>query len=162
MLRWTQLLGFRPKLSERESRRQANSTIRLLAITANDRFYSSLVEIAASCGWEIRRAGSIKEGLDVARAQSMPLLLLDWDEDGHDWRGEVRRLATAPGHPCVLLSSRVADENMRQEVIRFQGYDVLPRSADRDQIVRTIRFAWFWITRAQRFHDGAERQEEQY
>jgi DNA-binding NarL/FixJ family response regulator len=158
MLRWTQLLGFRPKQLAADSRPEANRTIRLLAITANDQFYSGLVDIAGSCGWEIRRASSVKEGLDVVRSLGMPLVLFDWDESGHDWRHGLNRLASAHCHPCVLLASRVADENMRQEVIRFHGYDVLPRSADRDQVVRKIQFAWFWITRQRRFADGSEQE----
>ena len=68
-----------------------------------------------------------------------------------DWRAGIKRIASAQCHPCVLLASRVADENMRQEVIRHHGYDVLPRSADRDQVVQAIQFAWFWITRPNRF-----------
>ena len=135
---------------------ETNLAIRLLAITTNDQFYSGLVDIAASCGWEIRRASSVKEGLDVVRSLAVPLVLFDWDENGHDWRAGLNRLASTHCRPCVLLASRVADENMRQEVIRYHGYDVLPRSADRDQVVQAIQFAWFWITRPHRF--AGERQ----
>jgi DNA-binding NarL/FixJ family response regulator len=156
MFHWTQLLGFGLKRPAADSRQDEQRTIRLLAITTNDQFYSGLVDIAASRGWEIRRASSVKEGLDVVRSLGMPLVLFDWDENGHDWRAGLNRLASTQCHPCVLLASRVADENMRQEVIRYHGYDVLPRSADRDQVVRTIQFAWFWITRPHRF--GEERQ----
>jgi DNA-binding NarL/FixJ family response regulator len=135
---------------------EANLTIRLLTITTNDQFYSGLVDIAASRGWEIRRASSVTEGLDVVRSVGIPLVLFDWDENGNDWRAGLNRLASAHCHPCVLLASRVADENMRQEVIRHHGYDVLPRSADQDQVVQAIQFAWFWITRPQHF--AGERQ----
>jgi hypothetical protein len=58
-----------------------------------------------------------------------------------------------------LLASRLVDDNLRQEVIRFGGYDVVARSAVRDQIVRTIQFAWFWTTRSHRFSDGGTQQE---
>ena len=149
MFQLTKLLGFRPRQTVGDSPGQP--AVRLLAITANDRFYADLVDIASSCGWEIRRAGTLKEALDAIRAFSMPLVLLDAEEDGHDWRGSLPRLVSASSHPCVLVASRFADENMRQEVLRFHGYDVLPKSADRDGIIRTIQFAWFWTTRSQRF-----------
>jgi DNA-binding response OmpR family regulator len=160
MLRWIQRLHIRPKHTQDNARRPANSTVRVLAITGNDQFYSSLVDAATSHGWEIRRASSLTQGLEITRSLRMPLVLFDWDENGDDWREALQRLVRAPGHPTVLLASRLADENMRQEVIRLQGYDVLPRSADRDRMVRTIQFAWFWITRSNRFHDGAEQKEE--
>ena len=171
MFHWTRLLGFRPKHPASNSPREGSDTtrsamqdagrqIRLLAITANDQFYSGLVDVAASCGWEVRRASSLKEGLDIVRSLAMPLVLFDWDENGHDWRAAVNRLVSANCHPCVLLTSRVADENMRQEVIRLHGYDVLPRSAGRDRVIQAIQFAWFWIMRPKRFAGEAGREGE--
>lgn len=162
MLRLAQLLGFRPKHPANDSHGPADAIIRLLAITTNDRFYAGLVDIATSCGWEIRRASAIREGLDILRSLSMPLVVFDWDENGHDWRDGIGRLGAAPNHPCVLLASRVIDENLRQEVMRFHGYDVLARSADKDQIIRTIRFAWFWTTRSRRIAEGANPQEARH
>ena len=159
MFQLTKLLGIRPRQAVDDTRGKLPSQVRLLTITANDRFYADLVDIASSCGWEIRRAGAIKEGLEVIRALSIPLVLLDAEEDGHDWRGSLPRLVSASSHPCVLVASRFADENMRQEVLRFHGYDVLPKSADRDGIIRTIQFAWFWTTRSQRFSDLTKQTE---
>src|SRR5258708_11884544 len=150
MFHWRRLLGFRPK-HPAATLPDAGRQIRLLAITTNDQFYSGLVDIAATCGWEVRRASSVKEGLEVVRSLAMPLVLFDWDENGHDWHAAVNRLVSANCHPCVLLTSRVADENMRQEVIRLHGYDVLPRSAGRDRMIQAIQFAWFWIMRPKRF-----------
>src|SRR5947207_3273743 len=106
MLHWTQLLGFRPKHAAVDSRQDAQRPIRILAITTNDRCYSGLVDIAAGCGWEIRRASSVKEGLDVVRSLAVPLVLFDWDENGNDWRAGIKRIASAQCHPCVLLASR--------------------------------------------------------
>src|SRR5579859_3348661 len=117
----TKLLGFRPRQAVDNS--CSRPAVRLLAITANDCFYADLVDIASSCGWEIRRAGAVKEALDAIRALSIPLVVLDAEQDGHDWRGSLPRLISASTHPCVLVASRFADENMRQEVLRFHGYD---------------------------------------
>jgi len=162
MFHWAELLGLRRKPAAKDALDGATFAVRLLAITADDRFYSLLVEIASSSGWEIRRAGTVQEGLDVVRSLSLPLVLFDWDENGPNWRGGLDRLGAAPSHPCILLASRVVDDNLRQEVIRFRGYDVIPRSAAREQIVRTIEFAWFWTTRSHRFSDGGTQQEARH
>ena len=152
MFQLTKLLGIRPKRTPENVREQAHSPVRLLAITVNDRFYAELVDIASNSGWEIRRAGSPREGIELIRTLPVTLVLLDSEEDGHDWRASLQRLASSPGHPCVLVASRFADENMRQEVLRFHGYDVVSKW-DRERIARTIQFAWFWTTRSQRFSD---------
>ena len=124
----------------------SNSPVSLLVVTENDRFYSQLVDAGCSCGWEVRRASAISEAIETIRAHSIPLVILDWDENGHDWRDGLQRLTSAHDGACVLLASPVMDDNLRQEVLRFRGYDVVPKRADREQIVRTVQFAWFWIT----------------
>ena len=159
MFDWAQLLGLRPRRPESKAESENDSRVRVLALTSNDHFYARLVDIATAGGWEIRRAGELPEALEILRSQTAPLVIFDWDENGQDWRLSLDRLCAAPGHPCVLLASRVLDENLRQEVMRFRGYDVLPRSADREEIVRTIQFAWFWTTRSHAPVEGRTRQE---
>jgi DNA-binding response OmpR family regulator len=142
--RWLRFPRF--KASHSSDVHAAASPVRILAITSDDRFYASLLDVGASRGWEVRRGSTIQEGLDTVRSLHMPLVILDWDESAHDWRHGLERIWAAPNHPCVLLASRVMDDNLRQEVQRHHGYDVLPRTGDRDQIVRTVEFAWFWTT----------------
>lgn len=159
MFDWAKLLGFRSKQSAGNARDLENSTVRLLAITSDDFFYSMLVNVGSTCGWEVRRAGSIQEGLALVRTQHLPLVIFDWNESEHDWRDGIGRLSGASSHPCVLLASRVVDDNLRQEVLRHRGYDVLPRSADQDEIMRAIEFAWFGVTHSWGFRDTAKQEE---
>jgi len=142
---WRQLLGMRGQNSG-VPHETPNSPVRLLVITENDRFYSSLVDAGSGSGWDVRRASAIAEAIEMIRAHSIRLAILDWDENGHDWRDGLRRLTSAHQETCILLASPVMDDNLRQEVLRFRGYDVVPKRADRDQIIRTVQFAWFWIT----------------
>jgi len=148
MPHWGRFLGL--KTRQAASPPHASSAVRLLAITTDDLFYSSLVDTATSCGWEIRRAASLPEAMELIRAHSIPLVILDWSGSGQDWRRELGRLSTGSCHPCVLLASGVVDDNLKGEVLRHRGYDVLPRFGDREQIVRLIQFAWFWTTRSRR------------
>lgn len=150
MPHWGRFLGLKGKNSKDASPEDASSPVRLLTITTDDLFYSSLVDTATSCGWEIRRAASLPEAMDLIRAHSIPLVILDWSGSGQDWRRELGRLSTGSCHPCVLLASGVVDDNLKGEVLRHRGYDVLPRFGDREQIVRLIQFAWFWTTRSRR------------
>lgn len=142
---WRQLFGIRSHDSG-VVQDGSNSPVRLLVVTQNDRFYSSLVDAGSSCGWEVRRSSEISEAIETIREHSIRLVILDWDENGHDWRDGLGRLTSAHEGACVLLASPVMDDNLRQEVLRFRGYDVVPKRADREQIVRTVQFAWFWIT----------------
>ena len=89
-------------------------------------FYSSLADMATTSGWEIRRAASLPEANDLIRSHSTPLVILDRSDSGQDWRWELGRLCTGSCHPCVILASGVVDDNLKGEVLRHRGYDVLP------------------------------------
>jgi DNA-binding NarL/FixJ family response regulator len=158
MFRWSDLLGLLPRHRADGSSNGAKSAVRLLAITSSDEFYARLVDIASSSGWEIRHASTVSEGLAVLRSTAIPLILFDWDETGEDWRSGFSRFASGPNRPCILLASRFADDNLRQEVMRLRGYDVLSRSADPEQIVRAVEFAWSWTTWSQRFAGDAKQE----
>jgi DNA-binding NarL/FixJ family response regulator len=97
--------------------------------------------------------------LTIIRSLDVPLVILDWDENGRDWRDGLSRLSSVHQQICVLLASRVVDDNLREEVLRFHGYDVLAKSADGEQIIRTVQFAWFWITRSTALADRATKKE---
>jgi hypothetical protein len=152
MPHWGRFLGLKSR--QADTPEHASSAVRLLAITTDDVFYTFLVDTATSCGWEIRRAASLPEAIDLIRSYSIPLVILDWSDSAQDWRGELDRLCTGSSHPCVLLASEVMDDNLKGEVLRHRGYDVLPRFGDREQIVRLIQFAWFWTTRSRRLMEA--------
>jgi len=154
MPHWGRILGIKAKHVAETTHAHDGSAVRLLAITTDDAFYSFLLDSATSCGWEIRRAAALPEAIDLIRSFSVPLVILDSPDNGQDWRRDLRRLCTGSCHPCVLLASGVVDDNLRGEVLRHRGYDVLPRFGDREQIIRLIQFAWFWTTRSRRLMEA--------
>jgi FixJ family two-component response regulator len=57
----------------------------------------------------------------------------------------MRILASAPQRPSVILTSRVVDDYLWQEVIRYGGYDVLSKPLREEDVVRSVRLAWsYW------------------
>lgn len=158
---WLPFLRPKNAVSRLYSHEAAASQVRLLVITSDDDFYSVLKNASADGKWTMHRATSIQNGLHAMRADSLPLIIVDWTAPVDDWRPALDAICAEPKRPCVILASRVIDENLRREVLRYGGYDVLPRSADRQQIVREINFAWFWITRSDDSTRNEKRQEAQ-
>lgn len=159
MFEWARFLGFRAKRSEDAARRTADSRVRVLAITADDAFYADLVDLGASREWEVHRAGALHNGIELAQSLLIPLVILDCGGSSRNWRREMSRICDTPPHPCVLLASRVVDDNLRQEVLRHRGYDIYPRTGNREQAARVIEFAWFWATRSRTLTDSGKQQE---
>ena len=61
--------------------------------------------------------------------------IYDSPAGAEDWRPAMDRLSALPDHRCLLLASPVNDEYLCAELVRHGGFDVLPRSASRDQII---------------------------
>ena len=120
--------------------------IRLLVVTRDDNFFLSVHEVATGCGWEARMVRTV---VRVAIfGQSLPDFSSCYLRPGRNGREQpeldVERLTAGPDHPCVLLASPVDDEYLRAELVRHGGFDVIPRSADADRLVRNIQFAYFF------------------
>jgi DNA-binding response OmpR family regulator len=126
----------------------ANAAVRLLLITCDDQFFTFLREVATERKWSLLRVDTLEKAFPILQKQDVPLILYDWNNPLSDWQEGIRSLTALRPDACVLLASTVADEYLRREVARNRGYDVLPRSADRDKLIRTLQFAWFWRTRS--------------
>jgi DNA-binding response OmpR family regulator len=135
-------------LSTDELGSHTGAAVRLLLITSDDQFYVFLREIATEHKWSVSRVGTVEQAFPILQQQDVPLILYDWNNPLSAWQEGIRSLTALQPDSCVILASTFADEYLRREVARNRGYDVLPRSADRDKLIRTLQFAWFWRTRS--------------
>jgi DNA-binding response OmpR family regulator len=138
LLRWRQSCSHPQHVEDTDK-----NTVRLLVITRDDRFSTSVQDAAAACGWEFQHTATVESGLDALRKFPASVAIYDWPASEEDWRPVMDRLAAPPHHPCLLLASPVDDEYLCAEVVRHGGFDVIPRSASQDRIIANIRFASF-------------------
>ena len=115
-----------------------------VVITADDSFYAKLRRLGDEHRWCLVRAQSIEEAEVLIGRGPTPLVVYEGDAGNGNWRFALRRLNALPPHPCVLLASAVADENLLREVLRNNGYDVLPKAASGEKLAQCLSFAWFW------------------
>jgi DNA-binding response OmpR family regulator len=121
--------------------------LRLLVITRDDAFSSRLDRIASACVWSISRLNSADDATALLAQRTASLIIYDSGLPG-DWRPVLQRLAAPPGQRCILLASPVVDEYLRREVVDNRGYDVLAKFAAPENVIRDLRFAWFWMVRS--------------
>jgi DNA-binding NtrC family response regulator len=119
-------------------------------VTRDAVFLSHLGLAAAACGWTIRHTSSFVDAAAMLRCGSIPLVVYDRDLTEHDWETVLPQLNAVAPHLCILLASRVADEYLRQAVVRHRGYDILIKSATPEDLTRRLQFAWFWNSRLQK------------
>ena len=119
-------------------------TVVALVVNEQDRYV--LARLFGEEPLRVRFAESLEETCSVVNQLTAPVVLLDRDWPGTDWKTAVWRLAACPHRACVVLVSGVADAYLWQEVIRQGGYDVVPKPLRPDKVQRIVRLAMSYWT----------------
>jgi DNA-binding response OmpR family regulator len=102
----------------------------------------ALNQIFQKNGWELITTENLGEALEAIRSTPTPIVILDRDLVGPDWRPTVRLLASEPTAPCIILASHVVDDYLLEEIIQQGGYDVIAKPFREQEVTRAIEFAW--------------------
>jgi DNA-binding NtrC family response regulator len=113
----------------------------IVALVVDERDRRILAGIADRELLDIHFAESCGEVCSAAKQLIAPVVFLDRDWPGTEWKTDVQRLAASPHHACVILISAVADVYLWEEVIRRGGYDVLPKPLQADKVARIVKLA---------------------
>jgi DNA-binding response OmpR family regulator len=120
---------------------RTSEVIKLLLITHDDDLYFSVLNIASRSGWQLLRARSVEQSLHTLDRFPARLVIYDWTPEGDDWQSAIDRLSARSDHPRILLASPVVDEYLWADLVNHGGFDLIPRSADQEVLIRAIRFA---------------------
>jgi len=119
-----------------------------LLITDDDRaFRETLCDAFAPSGFRTLSARDGAEALEIARDQSVHLLLTDMHMPRMTGLETIRRIRQFVILPCILLSAGL-DEGLREEARRAEAFSVLPkpvRIADiRGEVERAMMLTYGW------------------
>jgi DNA-binding NtrC family response regulator len=128
----------------------------VVALIVNEQDRHVLKNVAGQDSLEVHFAESIEEVEAIANQIAAPIILLDRNWPGSDWRTAVQRLAASPQGACVILVSGVTDAYLWQELIRRGGYDVLAKPLRAPNIARVIKLALYYRTSAPKAAVGGQ------
>jgi DNA-binding NtrC family response regulator len=131
ILGWTQRGGAR-----RQPSPPARVRVVALVVSQQDRQV-----LEAHEAFETHLAESLENAWDLMKMFHAPVVLLDRNWPGTDWRAEIQRFASSPDRPCVILMSGVTDECLWENVVRWGGYDILAKPLRADALERVIKLA---------------------
>ena len=117
------------------------SRVPVVALIADEQDRGVLASISERELLDIHFVESRGEAYSVAQRLIAPVILLDRDWPGAEWKTDVQKLAASPHHACVILVSGVADAYLWEELIRRGGYDVLPKPLRADGAARMVKLA---------------------
>jgi two-component system, OmpR family, response regulator len=111
-------------------------------VTVGHALACPLTPIFQHKGWDLTATKTLEEALSAIRSTPTPIVIVDRDLAGPDWRPIVRSLAAQSNSPCVILASHVVDDYLLEEVIQHGGYDVIAKPFREQEVTHAIEFAW--------------------
>jgi DNA-binding response OmpR family regulator len=112
----------------------------LISAVASDR--SCLARILAQSKWSLKVRMSCRDGMALLREHHVPVVICDAGLRGGGWHSLLEELADWPAPPALIVSSRLADEQLWAEVLNLGGYDVLPTPFEQTEVLRVCYQAW--------------------
>jgi DNA-binding NtrC family response regulator len=117
------------------------SRVTIVALVVNEQDRQVLAKVLGQELLDVYFAESCEQASALATRFSAPVILLDRDWPGTEWKAAVERLAYSPHHACVILVSGVADAYLWQELVRRDGYDILLKPLRAEDVLRVVKLA---------------------
>jgi DNA-binding NtrC family response regulator len=141
---------------------EAGSQIALLFITTSHEDYAELAGIIAKSSmclksqWKPETCGSVGVALGLLRNQRIPIILCEHTGDD-SWKDLLEQTGEVPGGPYVIVTSRIADEQLWSQALNLGAYDVLSTPFNPEEVARVLSSAWDrWTGVAERSEAVAE------
>ncbi len=93
-------------------------------------------------GWrKLYAARSYREALAVLCRDRIAVILCEQDLPDGKWKDLLSQIAPLTDPPCLVVTSRLADEHLWAEVLNLGGYDVLAKPFDAEEVLRVVSLA---------------------
>jgi DNA-binding NtrC family response regulator len=118
--------------------------------------FSNQVMLETNAGreskWLLYRSATLRSALAVLRENQISVVLCDGDVAG-TWRELLEQITLLDNPPSLIVTSRLADDNLWAEALHLGAYDVLAKPFARNELVQSLKSAWLhWA--------GSETQSE--
>lgn len=112
---------------------------------------SLMTDLCQRNKWELFFVAKREEAERVLRELKPQIMLFDRDIAGRDWREFVTGFAaTSPG-ACIMLVSKVIDDNLWNDLVLNGGYEVLRKPLREEDVSRAVKMAWsYWSSAVKR------------
>ena len=117
----------------------------LLQISSRIEDHSTLRMILHRSPWAIHSVFSANDALGFLCDDDriVPVVICEECLPDGDWRFVLRELDRLPVKPALIVSARLADENLWAEALNLGAFDVLLRAPfEAEEVIRVTESAW--------------------
>jgi DNA-binding response OmpR family regulator len=110
-----------------------------------------LSQIFLNKGWTLRVAYTLASALAVLRDRPIPVVIAERALPRGDWKDLFAALQLLLHHPLLVVTSRLAGEELWAEVLNLGGHDVLAKPFQTAEVQWVMESAWrIWASRENR------------
>jgi DNA-binding NtrC family response regulator len=123
---------------------QANSPITVLFVNPSHADYAGLSTILTNCPvdpdyqWKPRSCVSTRAALRLMQNRPLPVVLCEQRTGDPSWKNFLEKTGELPQPPCVIITSRIADDYLWSEALNLGAYDVLATPFDAREVMRVL------------------------
>ncbi|MBL8290480.1 MAG: hypothetical protein JNN08_01515 [Bryobacterales bacterium] len=116
--------------------------VKVLLISSPHKSHHSLRQILQHSNWHLHWVSTCNEGFAYLSNNDTAVVICERDLPDGDWKLVLKRFDSLRMPPNLIVTSRLADDELWAEVLKLGGYDVLPQPFDAQEVFRVVRLAW--------------------
>lgn len=92
--------------------------------------------------FKVETSATLVAALAALQTNRIPIVLVERDLPPSSWRDLLQHAIRLPAPPLLIVTSRLADEQLWAEAINVGAYDVLAKPFDAQEVCRVVEAAW--------------------
>jgi DNA-binding response OmpR family regulator len=113
-----------------------------LFVSPAEEDHIALKGIFETSNWRLHKADRAASVIPLLYKHGVGVVLCERDLGATSWRDVLEELNLLPDAPPLIVTSRLADDNLWAEALNLGAYDVLAKPFARLELIRTVRLAW--------------------
>jgi DNA-binding NtrC family response regulator len=113
----------------------------VLSISPIEDDHNCLEQILSEFRWTLHRALTLPSAIAFLAENRAPVVICERDLAPGTWKDMLDGAIILPQPPCVIVTSRLADECLWEEALQTGAYDVLAKPFVREEVIRLVSLA---------------------
>jgi DNA-binding NtrC family response regulator len=113
----------------------------ILSISPIEDDHNSLAQIFSRFRWTLHRALTLSSAVAFLAENHAPVVICERDLAPGTWKDMLDWAIVLPQPPCVIVTSRLADDYLWAEALNVGAYDVLMKPFETEEVIRIVSLA---------------------
>jgi DNA-binding NtrC family response regulator len=116
--------------------------LKILSVSPLQNDHASLQSIVGRFTWLLLKADSFPAALAILGQHDISVVLCERDLMPGRWADVLNGLNHLPHPPSLIVTSRLADDQLWAEALNLGTWDVLAKPFEHREVVRSVKSAW--------------------